>query len=246
MLTLVLFVPIVLKPTKKSAFLIGTDNYPKFPLTGAVNDAKAVGAVLESFGFDVVYALDMDGKEMRQRIVKFGYERVPGDLAVENYLDVLDNGNKATRATGVKQQRLSNLVSHATNDGEKDAYSLTTIFLIDACRVEHGNVADDGSQFEMPVVAKDGSQNMFVFAAEAGRVARETGNHGAFTASLLKFLGQKDMDFETVIKNTRRDLLVKTKDGGDPQMCWTHECLHQKIFLAAGVREVRNDEVRKD
>jgi caspase domain-containing protein len=71
------------------AFVVGNNKYPNLPpdqqLSRAVNDAKAVGDMLEKLGFKVVRGENLDLREMKKRFWDFAEKVKPGDMAVMYY-----------------------------------------------------------------------------------------------------------------------------------------------------------------
>jgi Caspase domain len=54
------------------ALVVGNNSYPRAPLNNAINDAKAVGALLERAGFDVTLKTDVGRDALREAAKEFG------------------------------------------------------------------------------------------------------------------------------------------------------------------------------
>jgi len=57
---------------KRLALVIGNANYDKGALKNPVNDARLIAKTLDSLGFEVILATDLDKGEFMNHLVKFG------------------------------------------------------------------------------------------------------------------------------------------------------------------------------
>ena len=130
---------------KRFALVIGNDNYANVPkLVKAVNDARKIGASLQSIGFSVTVGENLDQRTLSRRLVEFAAQIQPGDVAFfffaghgfaiaeRNYLLPVD---VPVAAQG--QEDLIRDVAFAA-DGIADRMrargARTTVLVLDACR----------------------------------------------------------------------------------------------------------------
>jgi len=65
-------VSVSLAEEKRIALVIGNGAYRTSPLANPVNDAKDISGALKKCGFTVITALNVNRREMRERIRDFG------------------------------------------------------------------------------------------------------------------------------------------------------------------------------
>jgi hypothetical protein len=130
---------------KRFALVIGNDNYANVPkLAKAVNDARKIGASLQSIGFTVTVGENLDQRTMSRRLVEFAAQIQPGDVAFfffaghgfaiseRNYLLPID---VPVAAQG--QEDLVRDVAFAADgiaDRMRSRGARTTVLVLDACR----------------------------------------------------------------------------------------------------------------
>ena len=74
------------KAEHRVAFVVGNGAYANMPrLANAPGDARAVAAMLEKIGFDVVQATDVSREQMTARLLEFGKKADGADVALFYY-----------------------------------------------------------------------------------------------------------------------------------------------------------------
>ena len=177
------------------ALVIGNGNYREAPLSGAVNDAIAVGRALRRAGFEVLLATDVDRQAMEVAIASFGETlRQQGGVGLFYYSGhgvQVDGSNYLVplrasfyRRDDIEEEylpvrRLQQLFAESGNG--------RSILILDACRnvpLENTSPTGDG-------LASMNLESAFVaYATAAGKTAVDTGDgeHSVFTGALLRHM----------------------------------------------------------
>ncbi len=232
---------------KRSALIIGNSNYfgpNTTKLTNPVNDATAMSAKLQKYGFQTTLVADGDHAVMRSALTSFNGTLEPGCCALvffaghgvqidgENFLFACD-----TDATGENEAKYSSISLNQIIDLLERSQADTKIVILDACRENpfekswHRSVATTGLA---PVFAPRGT--IIAFATSPGQKASDgrSGN-GVYTGALLQHIDARDCPVETVFKRVRNAVSAAT--GGN-QVTWEHTSLAGDFYFNVSATSV--------
>jgi hypothetical protein len=213
------------------ALVIGNDAYAQSPLGNAVNDAKAIGGLLERAGFTVMLKTDVDRDALRETAATFGAAARRGEvkqaffyyaghgaqLDWRNYLLPVDA--RVTSAADLPTQclELGGLLADLSK-----ARGKVFVLILDACRDNpFGGAyqpAQKGlSQFDAPV------GTLLAFSTSPGGVAADgRGANGLYTENLVR---------ELAVRGVRLEDALKRVDSRGAQIPWESTSLESDVFL---------------
>lgn len=197
---------------QRTALIIGNNDYQGrlSKLHNPINDAKALKAILEKRGFEVIYSEDGSKRSMKQSLDKFYSKIEKGGVGMlyfsghgievdgQNYLIPIDAKLDAKSDTEYEAVALNKITKRMENSGNR-----LNIVVLDACR-------NDPFSRSMGTggLAKVEPIGMFVsFSTGAGRVASDgrSGKNGLFTKSLIKYMKQ-ELELRDVFQRTRKEV----------------------------------------
>ncbi len=207
------------------ALVIGNSAYAATPLRNPVNDATAIAKALREFGFEVIERHDADRRQMRQALREFAdtlrQQRGVGLFYYAGH-GVQVNGRNYLIPVGADIRR-----EFEVPDEALDARSVLramrladnglNIVILDACRNNpfarsFRSVTEGLARMDAP------TGSLIAYATAPGRVARDgPGEHGLYTAALLKHVREPGRKVEDVLKQVR--LEVRRATGGE-QVPW--------------------------
>jgi hypothetical protein len=235
----------------RAALVVGNEQYKQSPLENPVNDAQAMGALLQQAAFGVDLQLNADAKVFAASVEAFGSRvtRSEVKLAVlyfaghavqldwRNYLlpiDIEVRQPADIRAQGVD---LAQLLSRLARVKDK-----TFLIILDACR---DNPFGSGyrpenkglSQFDAP------PGSLIAFATSPGGVAIDGlgGKHGLYSQHLIRELSVKGARVEDALKRTRLNVRLDSKGM---QVPWESTSLEADVFLFPG-QKLSEDDLQK-
>jgi TPR repeat protein len=205
---------------KKFALVIGNGHYKSSPLKNPVNDARAMAATLQSFGFEVVLQENASYKDMRRAIIEFGNRLRDGGVGVfyyaghglqvsgHNYMVPVDAVIQGDSEVAVEAVDVDYVLSRM-----ETARNRLNIVILDACRDDpysrsfrsevHGLASID---------APEGT--LIAYATAPGKVAKDAdgdGPNGLYTSELLKAMRVPGLKIEDIFKQVRKFVSQKTK-----------------------------------
>ena len=220
----------------KQALVVGNGRYRQAPLKNPVNDAKALGAVLKSLGFDVTLALELTHAGLSDAISAYSKRLVAAkavglfyfaghgvQLAWRNYLIPVD-----ARISDIQQLRERAIDVNTLIQGIRDAGNPMNIVILDACRDnpfgEDARAEQRGlSQLDAP------PGTMLAYATAPGNVAVDgEGAHGLYTEHLLREIAVPEAKVEDVFKRVR--LAVRRRSNGQ-QIPWESTSLEEDFWF---------------
>jgi len=223
---------------KRLALVIGNCEYQyAVPLSNPVNDANAIAETLQLLGFDVMKHNNSSQKEMKKAIDSFGEKLKNYDVSLfffaghglqvdgYNYLIPVDANVKSEGDAEYNCVNTGRVLSKMeTSDAN------TNIVILDACRnnpFEKGwsrSLSNKGLAF---MEAPTGS--LIAYSTSPGNTASDgTGKNGLYTESLLKYIGDPDMNIIQVFQQTRK--IVKEKSNGE-QVPWESTSLINDFYF---------------
>lgn len=229
----------VAQAAERVALVIGNGGYAERPLRRPVQDASDMAALLETLGFTVTVATELDLEQMERRVQEF----VAGARAAEvrlfyfsghgaNYRDhsyLLPVGHGIHRAYDMKRKAYP---LDALLDGlREDAPGGINVVLLDACRDEpFGSQSKSvgGGKGLIPV-ATAGFGTLVAYAAGAGEQAMELAGdrNSLFTKYLLQRLREPE-EIRLVLTQVR----AAVKAENPAQVTETSDKLDQPLYLA--------------
>lgn len=224
------------------ALVVGNNSYPRAPLNNAINDAKAVGALLERAGFDVTLKTDVGRDALHQAAKEFGamargsearevffyYAGHGAQMNWRNFLIPVDE--RIETATDLPAQCLE--FGGLLNDLSK-AKGKVFVLILDACRDNPFGTgfqpAEKGlSQFDAP------AGSLLAFSTSPGSVAVDSqtsdrnGVNGLYTGHLVRELSVQGSRLEDALKRVR--LAVRVASHG-VQVPWESTSLESDVFV---------------
>ncbi len=219
------------------ALVVGNNGYPFAPLRNAINDAKAVGALLERAGFTVTLATDTTRDALREAAARFGaaarsreakqvffyYAGHGAQTDWRNYLLPVDARVGSAADLPGQCLDLGVLLKDLAQAREK-----VFVLILDACRDNPFGAsfrpAQKGlSQFDAP------AGSLLAFSTAPGSVAADgRGDNGLYTENLVRELSAKGVRLEDALKRVRLAVRVASKGA---QVPWESTSLESDIFL---------------
>ena len=233
---------------RRIALVIGNSAYsPNMgSLPNPVNDAQDMSQVLQELGFEVISGINLNKKEMSEKVRLFDQRLQDGDkdntiglfyyaghgLEVEgsNYLvpvDAVMDYQEDARDEGVPLNRITSRMNYANNR--------MNIVILDACRnnplpKRNRSAAGGWGAFN------DVASGMFIaYGTSPGRKAADgTGRNGLFTKHILKNIKAEGKTLEQVFKYTRSGVL---DESGGQQLTWSNNATTGDFYFASGLTQ---------
>lgn len=223
---------------RRVALVIGNNAYKERALRNAVNDARAVKAVLENLGFAVEKKENTSLLEMEEAIRKFASSIGSGDVALfffsghglqidgVNYLVPTDFDARSAVEAKHKSYSASLLCELMEASG-----SYLNIVILDACRNNPFKAFRGGERGLAPMNA--GSGSFIAFATGPNNIASDNvvGENGLYTKHLLPALQAPGLELEDVFKQVGQG--VKRESGGRQQP-WTTTNFYDYFYFVKG------------
>ncbi len=234
------------------ALVVGNDAYPDAPLGNAVNDAKAMGALLEQAGFGVDLRTNVDRATMLDATKRFAEAARGGDAKLvffyyaghgaqldwRNYLLPVDAKVNTAADLAAQCLDLASMLSELPR-----AKGKTFVIVLDACRDNPFGSAyrppQKGlSQFDAP------PGSLIAFSTAPGSVAADLavggGRSGLYAEHLVRELGVPATRLEDALKRVR--LAVRIASNGT-QVPWESTSLESDVFLFPQARRLSEAEL---
>lgn len=218
---------------RRLALVIGNSNYATVKaLPNPANDAKAVAQLLNTAGFEVVMAFDLDRDTLTQvvgefsaRIVEAGANSAALVYYAGHGLQV--DGENFLVPVDAKIEKESDVVDQAVRLGDvmqalEAAPSRIRIVILDACRNNpFSALGESGGKGLAIVDAPAGS--IVAYATAPGTEAFDgAGQHSPYTAAFLKSVKQPGLPIEQLFKRVR---LLVSESTDAKQMPWESSSL---------------------
>lgn len=233
------------------ALVVGNNSYRDAPLVNAVNDAKAVGALMEQAGLTVTLKTDLNREALQDAAAAFGaaarasnarqvffyYAGHGAQLDWRNYLLPVDA--RVASAADMPEQclDLGVLLTELSR-----AKGKTFVLILDACRDnpfgESYRPAQKGlSQFDAPV------GSLLAFSTAPGSVAADgSGANGLYTGNLVRELSVKGVRLEDALKRVRLNVRLASRGA---QVPWESTSLESDVFLFNDAPRLTEDELEQ-
>lgn len=223
------------------ALIIGNSDYGvtfgSLPNPG--NDADAMATALTALGFQVELIKDVDQKNMKRAIARFGARlRQAGRSATGlffyaghglqtggiNYLVPVNSAIEAEADVDLESVAADTVLRQM-----EEAGSATNIVILDACRnMPLARSLRSGTRGLARMDAPNGS--FVAYSTAPGSVAVDgTGRNSPFVIALVKAMQQKGQPIETIFRTVRRSVLHET---GGRQTPWDSSSLIDPFYFA--------------
>lgn len=209
-------------PEQRVALVIGNSNYQNVArLPNPANDAKAVAQLLNTAGFEVISATDLNHNQMIEAIQDFSGKitsRGPNTVAMVYYAGhgVQLAGENYLVPVDAKISSESDLVDGSVRLVDVMATleaipSRMRIVILDACRNNPFPSLNDAGRGLAIVDAPNGS--IVGYSTAPGAEALDgVGDHSPYTAAFLRLAHEKNVPIEQLFKRIRLDV-NNTTDG---------------------------------
>jgi hypothetical protein len=241
-------------PEQRIALVIGNSNYQNVAqLSNPSNDAKAISQLLNSAGFEVISAIDLNHNEMIQVVQEFS-SRIAGrgpntvamvyyaghgvQLSGENYLVPIDASTSSEPDLINGSVRLVDLM--ATLDAIP---SRMRIAIMDACRNNPFRSVNDAGRGLAMVDAPNGS--IVAYSTAPGMEALDgDGEHSPYASAFLRLAHEKNLPIEQLFKRIRLEVNNSTEGQQTP---WESSSLTSDFYLFGdtAVAATRSPEAEK-
>lgn len=231
--------------SRRIALVIGNGAYRNAgELANPRNDADAMARMLAGIGFDVVSGMDLDKRQMDQKVREFIDKVDSYDIALVFYAGhgISVGGKSYLLPVDAMLDKASALEFEAVEADKLYAYmsadNRTSVVLLDACRnnpfarsfsrsLGATRAALVGQGLAAPNV--EGGGILIGFATAPGDVAADgEGKNSPFTEALLKHMPQPGIEIEQVMKKVKAEVFQKTNGKQRP---WHNSDLIQSVFL---------------
>ena len=217
---------------RRVALIIGNSAYQNAPpLPNPSRDARAVAAMFQKSGYDVVStAYDLGNLDFKRAIRQFEDAAADSDIAVvyyaghgleihgTNYVIPVDAKLASDRDADDEAIPLDRLVESV--DGAKKL----RVIILDACRdnpfshtMKQQRVAMRGITAGLSAVEPSGINTLIAYAAKAGSQAEDGhGDHSPFATALIDNLFVPGLDVRLAFGRVRDEVLTKTGNRQEP------------------------------
>ncbi len=232
---------------ERIALLIGNSDYQQnnLDLPNPANDAAALGEKLETLGFQVIKAIDVDHTQMTAALTDFSEAAKGAEMAVfffaghgvqvsgENYL--VSTGFDEFSAAGLGNSAISMTdVRNAFETASADV----GIVILDACR---NNPFVETGQAPPGLARSTGGAGLLIaYATDPGNVAFDgTGENSVFTNAIIDNIDAKGVEARIMFGRVRQQVILDTRGQ---QIPWVEEAVLGEHYFAGrqGVVNVGN------
>ena len=224
--------------------MIGNDTYQSVtPLKNARNDARALGATLETLGFRVTRVLDASFEQIDRSIETFAANLGTRDSGLlfyaghgtqvggQNYMVPVDFSGSDDTAVNHRCYSLEQARDRLAQSGAR-----LNVLIFDACRTYPRRAASRLFYLDGLAPMEAGLGTLIPYSAGPGQAAADSPGQGnsLFTGELLKAL-REPLDLLTALRKVREAVY---QGSGGKQRPWIHEDLMQEVYLAQAPRPV--------
>jgi uncharacterized caspase-like protein len=213
--------------SSQKALVIGNRDYAHSPLRNTLNDAEDMASRLESMGFDITLATNLNRQAMKNVVQAFGkrLSKTKDDVAFfyfsghgaqvagKNFLIPTDNDDlreeKDLEPNAVSAQTILAMMEQANNG--------MNIMILDACR-DNPYKGSEKSMTRGLSRIKPPRGSLVAFATAPGEIASDGDErNGVFTGTLLDALeGAEHKRIEDVFMEVRNLVVDKTEGRQEP------------------------------
>ncbi len=228
------------------ALAAGNSQYRHAPdLPNAANDALAVGALLETLGFDVVYAIDVPKNELVKLLDEFA-DRAEG--AAVSFFYFAGHGVQVNGLNYLLPPEIDAASGKPLSDSAislDDILELmqtrtkVSIVMLDACRDNPylDSAVTAGAKVSKPrkrgfaAIDPVNTSTYIAFATAPDQVASDGADgNSPFAAALVKHLPTPGLEIDQAMRRVKREVKAATHQQQSP---WTMGDLDVEVYLAA-------------
>jgi formylglycine-generating enzyme required for sulfatase activity len=219
--------------SRQIALVIGNSDSGAIPPGNATNDARSMGALLASLGFEVSVLTDGTPQQMQQALVAFHARLAGGGVGLFYFAGHgLQVGSETILVPrGVDGRSPASLLVNGIDLGSVLAAmstpraDKTNLVILDTCLQSPFHSAD-AEEPGLPLP----EQTFIAYATAPGGFAADGIGHGAYTRALLRALAQAPQrDIDTMIRDVER--VVRADTGGE-QRPWAVSSLARGFRFA--------------
>jgi formylglycine-generating enzyme required for sulfatase activity len=206
---------------RRIALVIGNSDSAAAPPGNATNDARSMGALLASLGFEVSVLTDGTPQQMQQALAAFHTRLASGGVGLFYFAGHgLQVGNETILVPeGIDARSPASLLVNGVGLSSVLAamsaprVHKTNVVILDTCLENPFHSADTPK----PVLPPP-EQTFIAYAAAPGGFAADGPSHGVYTRALLRALGNApERDIDGIIRDVERAVRA---DTGDEQKPW--------------------------
>jgi len=229
----------------KTALVVGNGDYKSSPLRNPVNDARVMARTLEALGFEVEKLENAGWREMSAAATEFGDRLMKGGVGLfyyaghgmqyqgRNYLIPVDSDIGHEKEIPYKAVDAGLVLAQMEN-----ARNLLNVVVLDACRdnpfARGFRSAKSGLAYTDAPVG-----TLIAYATSPGKTAADgSGNHGLYTAELIRQMQTPRMGILEIFMNVRKN--VRQKSGGR-QIPWESTSLEGNFYFKPELDEDGGD-----
>ncbi|QWE09837.1 caspase family protein [Polynucleobacter sp. es-EL-1] len=205
------------------ALVIGNSQYQSGRLGNSVNDASLMAAKLKSFGFNVIYAPDLNRKAFMSTLMNFSEKARDADVTIFYYSGhgMQLGGVNYLLPTDMDFRSKEDIVAIdgiSLNDViRRNLPGRSKIVFLDACRTKpfKSSTAAFANHGLAPMNVPRGT--LISFATKDGGVAFDgpEGKNSPYTGALATLISEKE-DIAILLRNVRDDVLKATQGKQEP------------------------------
>ncbi len=229
------------KDPQRIALVIGNDAYRRSPLVNAVNDARAMGQILEELGFEVTALYNADQRSFDHAVNELVARLGSGDVALfyyaghgvridtRNYLIPVD-----FEASDVIEVKYRAYPADLVRERVEETGTALNILIFDACRDNpfRGARSLSGGLAQM----ETGTGTFVAFSTAPGRTADDdpAGGNGLFTHHVIEVLRIPGLSLDEVFNQVRRKVYVAS---AGKQLPWTASSVIGEFHFRSSTRK---------
>lgn len=231
-LSILISAAMFLSATRK-ALVVGNAEYGQNSLVNSVNDAVDFARTLQDVGFVVTLKTDVDQRAFEEAVETFYADIKPVDEVLfyysghglqyngENFLIParanIDN-ERALRYDAVNANRIAEYLERA----------MTSIIILDACRESPFRKVRSSGRGLTSMEAAAGTQYI-IYSTASGKTAEDGSDRNSpFTAALIKYIPQANLEITALIRNLSKEVAQKT---GSRQIPCVYGSLMEEFYF---------------
>jgi hypothetical protein len=217
------------------ALVIGNGDYDSAPLSNPVNDVRSISSKLKSLKFDVTTGINLNQREMKTYIDRFGRNIRNGGVGLfyyaghgmqidgTNYLIPVKSKITSEKDVEYEAVRCGRVLSEMDK-----ANNHLNIVILDACR--NNPFARSFRGYKSGLAYMDApSGTIIAYATAPGSVSHDgTGQNSIYTHELLKHMAIEGIKIEDMFKLVRRNVRENTQNNQTP---WESSSLEGNFYF---------------
>lgn len=226
--------------SKRIALVVGNGAYRyAHRLDNPVGDAKSMRDVLTKLGFEVIYGEDLDLKELRRIVARFGSRLDDADVALVYFaghgatFDSIPYVVPVDAEFANLSEMPAELVAVEELIGDLRKAKTVRMAILDACRdnaAEQALKRSRGAPSRGLAPIRNASGLIIAYATQSGSTAADAAGssggwwssggtiHSPFTAALLKNIGTPGVDVKDMFYKVGRDVIASTGERQRPEI----------------------------